>query len=181
MPELVVVTGPPGSGKSVVARALADGCERSAVVAGDVFFGFVGRGLIAPWTPAAHAQNTVVVEAAAAAAGRLADVFTVCYDGVVGPWFLRQFLHAAGRDAAHYVVLLPDVEVCVRRVSTRTGHGFTDLPATRHMHAEFVAARIDPRHLVTTDAGPAEVVCEVRDRVANGTCRTGDTSGSTAH
>lgn len=69
MAELVVVTGPPGAGKSTVAALLADRLEPSALVTGDTFFGFLSRGATAPWMPEAHAQNQVVIEAAAAATG----------------------------------------------------------------------------------------------------------------
>ena len=44
MASLVVVTGPPGAGKSTVARALADSFEPSVLVAGDAFFAFLARG-----------------------------------------------------------------------------------------------------------------------------------------
>jgi Mg-chelatase subunit ChlI len=70
--EVVIVTGPPGSGKSTVARQLAGLLEPSALVVGDQFFGFIARGFVDPWKPEAHRQNSVVGAAAAAAAGRLA-------------------------------------------------------------------------------------------------------------
>jgi len=41
--ELLIITGPPGAGKSTVARLVADRFEPSALVQGDVFFGFVAR------------------------------------------------------------------------------------------------------------------------------------------
>lgn len=59
--ELIVVTGPPGAGKSTVARVLARSSERSALIAGDEFFGFLARGFIPPWRPETHEQNTVVI------------------------------------------------------------------------------------------------------------------------
>jgi cytidylate kinase len=70
MSDLLIVTGPPGSGKSTVARLLAERFERCALVQGDLFFGFVVRGYIDPWLPASHEQNVVVTEAAATASGR---------------------------------------------------------------------------------------------------------------
>jgi len=82
--DLVVVTGPPGAGKTTVARFLSRMFEPSALVAGDDFFAFIDQGYIAPWTAEAHQQNEIVVEAAAAAAGRLTlGGYTVVYDGAM--------------------------------------------------------------------------------------------------
>ena len=149
MGELLIVTGPPGAGKSTVARLLADRFDPSVLVEGDAFFAFRARGAIAPWLLEADQQNTTVTEAAAAATGRLAlGAFTVIYDAVIGPWFLPTFMAHSGLDRVDYVVLLPTVEECVRRVHHRTGHGFDDEAATRHMHDQFASAAIEDRHLL---------------------------------
>ena len=79
--ELIVVTGPPGAGKTTAGRALSALFERSALVAGDGFFAFIDQGYVAPWTGEAHQQNDIVIAAAAAAAGRLAvGGYTVVFD-----------------------------------------------------------------------------------------------------
>jgi len=169
---LVIVTGPPGSGKSTVAPQLAEMFDPSALVAGDDFFGFIARGYRDPWKPEAHQQNTVVVAAAAAAAGRLAaGGYWVVYDGVIGPWFVDDFLHAAGLPEVHYAVLLPPEEVCVERVRSRQGHGFTDLGATRHMYAEFATSQIEPRHVLGGEESPAATVQAIARRLADGSLR----------
>jgi adenylate kinase family enzyme len=72
MGSLLVITGPPGAGKSTVARLIADAAERSVRVEGDAFFGFLATGAIEPWLPASNDQNTVVTRAAASAAGQFA-------------------------------------------------------------------------------------------------------------
>jgi len=51
-PDLIVVTGPPGAGKTTVARALSRRFNPSALVAGDQFLAFIDQGHIAPWTAA---------------------------------------------------------------------------------------------------------------------------------
>src|SRR5919204_2602674 len=102
--SLLIVTGPPGAGKSSVAPLIAEGFDRSVLVQGDAFFGFVARGSITPWLPEANQQNEVVLRAAAAAAGRYAaGGFVTVYDGIVGPWFLPTFLAASGLSGLHYV------------------------------------------------------------------------------
>ncbi|PUB24323.1 AAA domain-containing protein [Promicromonospora sp. AC04] len=164
-PRLLVVTGPPGSGKSTVSEALADRWEPSVLVEGDAFFRFLRRGMIQPWLPESHAQNDTTVRAAAAAAGGFAaGGMAVVYDGVIGPWFLPAFARLTGVDVIDYVVLLPPVETCLKRVETRTGHGFTDLDAARHMHDDFVRETAsDPPGAVLTDlpddvAGVADAI-----------------------
>jgi predicted ABC-type ATPase len=147
--SLLVVTGPPGAGKSTVARRVADMFDPSVLVAGDAFFAFLARGAIPPWLPEADAQNAVTIEAAAAAAGRFArGGFATVYDGVVGPWFVPTFARACDTESFDYVILMPSVECCVERVQTRLDHGFSDEGATRKMHHEFASASIDARHLL---------------------------------
>jgi cytidylate kinase len=155
----LIVTGPPGAGKSSVARVIAARADHSVLVEGDAFFGFLASGSIEPWLPASNDQNTVVTRAAAAAAGAFAaGGYTTVYDGVVGPWFLATFGAATGLDRLDYVVLLPSVETCVQRVATRRDHGFTDEAATRKMHAEFVRRAVVDRHVLRHPAGEAAAV-----------------------
>ena len=141
--DLIVITGPPGAGKSSVSEHLANRFEPSALVPGDSFFAMIKQGYILPWLPQSRRQNTVVVEAAAAAAGRLTDICSVVYDGVLGPWLLPTFVRGTGLPDIHYVILLPPLEVCLERVQGRVGHGFSDLLVTRDLYEQFANADVE--------------------------------------
>lgn len=179
MGELLIVTGPPGAGKSTVASLLAASVSPSVLVEGDRFFGFLASGVIPPWLPESNDQNHVVTEAMALATGRFVSggYFTV-FDGVMGPWFLPTFIETLGLDASDhaqtvdYVILMPTVEQCVERVRDRVEHAFTDEPATRKMHLEFASAPIDSRHVLVPGSMTADdVVAEIDARRRTGSLR----------
>lgn len=161
------MTGPPGAGKSTVARFLSTLFDPSALVPGDDFFAFIDQGYVAPWTAEAHHQNEIV-GAAAAAAGRLATGgYTVVYDGVVTPRSLEWFCAATGLNRLHYLMLLPPERVCIDRVRSRTGHEFTDLDATRHMYREFADSDISDQHVVTSTTPAESIASSIVDLVLN--------------
>jgi len=165
----MVVTGPPGSGKSTVGERLAMHFDPSALVPGDDFFGFLRVGAIDPWLEDAAEQNEVVIESAAASVGRLARRCEVVYEGVVGPWFLPTFIRRAGVGSVHYAVLLPPLEVCLERVQARTGHGFNDLDAAEHMWNDFQRSIVGlERHRVDALADPADVARTIAQDVTDG-------------
>jgi predicted ATPase len=146
--QLIIVSGPPGAGKSSVAAALASRRQPSVLVDGDAFFHFLRGGKIDPWLAEAHEQNITVLGAAAAATARFAaGPLWTFYDGVVAPWALEIFV-GTGAGRIHYVVLLPNAEDCVTRVLLRNGHGFRDETAARHMHAQFATGGIAERHVI---------------------------------
>jgi energy-coupling factor transporter ATP-binding protein EcfA2 len=166
---LLVVTGPPGAGKSTVAAVLAGRFPESALVEVDAFFGFLRAGAIEPWLPAARAQNETVIQAAGSAAGRYArGGLATVVEGMVGPWFLPAFARAAAVDDLDYLVLLPSAATCAARVSSRVGHVFDDEDVTLAMHDQFSTTTIDGRHVLRdppddVDALAAQVMAALED------------------
>lgn len=171
--SLLVVTGPPGAGKSTVARAVAAQFERSVCIEGDVLFAFLANGAIEPWLPEAGDQNDTVVQAAAAAAGRYAlGGYVTGYDGIVGPWYLDAFARATDLDTLHYVALMPPLETCWARVQSRPGHVFRDEAATEQMHGQFASAQTPSRHVLDPPPDQVDdVVAAVVAAMSAGTAR----------
>lgn len=171
MGELIIVTGPPGAGKSTVAPLVADGFGSSVLIPGDWFFGLWRRGAIDPWLPEALPQTSVAFSAATAAAAAFARADChVVFDGFVPPRDLPGFATGAGAGHLHYAVLLPPEATCVGRVAARSGHRFTSADSTRAMYRDFAAAAVPARHLITGDGhAPEEIARRIIGGVAAGT------------
>src|SRR5580658_5175102 len=119
---ILLITGPPGSGKSTVARLVAERFDPAVSIESDWFWTTIVRGLVAPWLPDADAQNRTVLRTCAAAAAALASGgYTVVMNGILGPWYLdlvTEGLRHHGGDV-HYVILRPGLEVAMDRAVSR--------------------------------------------------------------
>ncbi|MFW6693522.1 nucleoside/nucleotide kinase family protein [Streptomyces sp. MAR4 CNX-425] len=176
--DIVLVSGPPGAGKTTVSRLVAQASPRSVHLHTDDFWAAIARGAVAPYLPAAQRQNETVVAVAAGAAARYAaGGYRVVLDGVVGPWFVDAYRAAAAAAGVplHYVVLRPDEPTTLARATARTGpDALTDPGPVRAMHREFADLGAYEAHALDTGGQPAEATAAaVGDAVAAGSHRLG--------
>lgn len=122
---MLILTGPPGVGKTTVARLLSQRCERGVHLEADRFFFFIRAGLVDPWDPASAGQNQVVMRTVAEAAASYASAgYETIVDGIVIPrWTLgtiRETLEGAGLGV-DYAVLRAPPAACLARFAEREG------------------------------------------------------------
>ncbi|HXQ90122.1 MAG TPA: AAA family ATPase [Acidimicrobiales bacterium] len=166
-PVVLIVTGPPGSGKSTAAKLVAQRFARAACVESDWFWTTIVKGFVAPWRAEADAQNRAVLGAMAETVAALATAgYAVVVDGIVGPWHLGLVSEPLARRGVetHYTVLRPALAVTQARVISRArgerasgllAAAFADEDPVAHMWEQFSAlgdledhvvdnARLDP-------------------------------------
>ncbi len=170
---VLILTGPPGVGKSTVAAILANRVAAGVHLESDLFFHFIRGGHVEPWRPESHEQNQVVMrivgEAAAAYAG--AGYFTVI-DGIVLPrWFLaplRDVLQEAGHEVV-YVVLRAPLSLCARRVEHRERFPSAEPGVVSGIWSQFEDLGEFERHAVAAgDKASGEVADELERLLAAG-------------
>ncbi|WP_353651463.1 AAA family ATPase [Nakamurella sp. A5-74] len=171
---IVIVSGPPGAGKSTVATLLAtDGARPTILLDTDEFYRAIRTGYVAPYLPESASQNVVVTGVCAEAAiGYARGGYDVVVDGVVGPWFLPSYrtpIHRAGLRVV-YVVLLPDLSTTVARARGRGEDQLRDSGPVSELHRAFESHRaLLSRHIVdSTGTDPVGTAAGLRRRIAAG-------------
>lgn len=175
----LIVTGPPGAGKTTVARLLAEVSEPSACIEADWIWTTIVNGGIPPWEVTADPQNRTVLRAVAAAAARMVGGdFATVVEGIIGPWHLElvreELAHAA--TTVDYVVLRPDLATCIQRAAGRAGDervpghpALTDEGTVTAMWRSFADLGRYEHHVIdSTNISVEETVERVRSLVSRG-------------
>ena len=137
---IVVLTGPPGSGKTTVAPLVADHFPLSVHLDADRFWQFICQGWIEPWLPESAQQNDVVIGALVAAVCRYAlGGYTVVVDGIIGPWYIDAFIAGAAMNELdlHYVIVRPTRDVARARATSRSEGNLVEAEPVERMYTAF--------------------------------------------
>ena len=137
---ICLITGPAGSGKSSVSKALASKFERSAVIEVDKIREIIKSGLVKPfpYNDEADLQLTLSAKNACDIADNLLEKgFSVFIDDVVGRKLLAQYSNSFKEKNFKAFLLMPSLETLLKRFDQR-GNNEELRERTIELHKSFL-------------------------------------------
>jgi predicted kinase len=170
---ILIVSGPPGVGKTTAAGILAERSTRAVHLEADAFFRFIRSGYVEPWKPESYEQNGLVMRIVAeVAAGYAAAGYFTIVDGIVIPGYFLESLRDALREAGHrvaYAVLRAPMAACTERARERAGDPLSDPKVVEGLWRDFADLGGFERNALELGAhGPEETADMLERRLADG-------------
>jgi len=174
--KLIVISGPPGAGKSTLSRALASpapDAEPVALVVGDAFWSHwvLPEGSQRQDAEGRHKRFKAVVMASTAAALAYAMYgFDAVLDFSIPPGHLPSIVKmAAARNVAlSFIVLLPAKELCAARAASRSEGKIEDYSSLEVFYDQFAAAPKANVVAVGSDASVDVLLAKLRAGLQEG-------------
>lgn len=167
---VLLLSGPPGAGKTSVARELVKTAKAAAIhIEGDAFWPFFAKDGPKPDTRQAQRRMITVVQAMVSAARPFArDGYETIVDFSIGPWFLPAVLPYLKTLPANLVVLCPPKDVCALRISQRDGTGYDRFD---DFHNAFVKIKGLEKNTILAPADAVDIAARIRKSLRKGIYR----------
>lgn len=140
-PKALLLSGPPGAGKTTVGALVAATHDRSVHLEADRFFRFIKGDFVEPWLAESHEQNTTVIGiVGGAATGYARAGYVTIVDGILVPgWFLEPLAERLRvMDVAVSVAILrPSLEVAIERAGARASQPLSDPEVVKQLCESF--------------------------------------------